>query len=108
MQKIYLARDALEAHFLKSLLEQAEIPATIQNELLQQIRGDIPFTMDSLPSLWVHDIHADEALALIEDHRHRAQNPHLAPNSPHWTCSCGQSHAPQFSECWKCGELKPE
>ncbi len=106
MKRIFTARDAMEAHFVKSLLENAGIEAVIEGEFLQQIRGDIPFTMDSLPKVCVReeDFHAAEVV--VNAHRARLKN-RAQSQGPSWTCVCGETHAAQFAACWKCGAAKP-
>jgi hypothetical protein len=53
MIKIYEARDSLEAHFLRNLLESADIETEVLGELLGMARGELPLTGETLPSVWV-------------------------------------------------------
>jgi hypothetical protein len=106
MQRIYGARDSTEAEFVKGLLEAEEITAVVQGSLLEAARGDIPFTDNSLPSVWVNESDVERAEPIVEEFRRggpAAQHAQIA-----WTCpKCGELLEGQFTTCWKCGTEKP-
>ena len=111
MQHVYTARDALDANFLKGLLEQEGINSVVQGEPLQETWGNLPLSDEYLPSVWVADADAPKALPIVEDYKRRKQADaavdELAPR-PTWTCSnCGEKVEEQFTRCWHCGHNRP-
>jgi len=100
VKKIYIARDPLEAEFIKSFLSSADIAATVRDTMLWGTRGVLPMTTDTLPSIWVEDQDVEKAESLLAE---LAQT--LPPATEDmWICrSCGERHDGQFSACWKCG-----
>jgi hypothetical protein len=68
MKRVYVARGPAEAHLVKGFLETKGIPAIVQGEHLYAIRGGIPMTPDTRPSVWVvQDDHFDRAQALVSE-----------------------------------------
>jgi len=105
VKKVYAATDPADAHLLKGLLESESIPAEVHGEHLYWLRGDIPMTPDTCPSVWVVDDadfgRAVELLRSTEEQRRRAP---LGTES--WRCRCGEENERQFTDCWKCGRLR--
>lgn len=102
MKKIYTAKNPLDAHLLKGVLSSYNIDAHIRGESLFAIRGEIPVTEDTLPTVWVDDAVPDETIAEIVATFDRP-SPHRG-HEEGWRCgSCGEYLDPQFSSCWKCG-----
>jgi hypothetical protein len=68
MKKVYVAQGSVEAHMVKEFLEAQGIPAIIQGEDLYAIRGGVPMTSDTLPSVWVlQDDQFDRAKELLTE-----------------------------------------
>ena len=107
MPRIFTARDSLEANFVKSLLDQAGIEAVIEGELIQQIRGDIPLTMETLPKIVVRDSDLAATQTIIDEFRARKTHPTRSAGE-RWLCICGEKHNNQFTSCWRCGAVKPD
>ena len=115
MQHVYTARDEMDAHFVKGLLEQEGIQATVQGEALQETWGNLNLTDESLPSVWVADEDVPKAAPIIDDYRRRdradaelevgnrgERDP--VPQRPTWKCpNCGEMVEEQFTNCWHCG-----
>ncbi len=59
-------RDALEANLLCQLLQNEGIEATTMGEPLAAARGELPMTMETLPSLWVRREDVERATAALE------------------------------------------
>ena len=103
MIKVYTAQNPLEAHIVRSRLESEGIACLVRGASLWSVRGELPVTMDTLPSIWLyHDEDVETAKAII------AGKQPLEPADPfesgEWRClQCGESHEPQFSSCWNCG-----
>lgn len=112
--KVYTARDAMEAHFLKGLLEQDGIDATVMGESLAIARGDLPVTPETLPSVWVRQEDAARAAPIVDVFiDSKAEDEDSDEDSvddlDSWTCSrCGESVEGQFTDCWNCEAPRPE
>lgn len=106
MQRIYSARDTIEAEFVRALLEREDIRAVVQGGVLDAARGDIPYTGGALPSVWINEPDREQAEAIVEEYRRggpAATQPQAA-----WTCpKCGEKLEGQFTTCWNCGTEKP-
>ncbi len=59
-------RDAVEANLLCQLLQNEGIEATTMGEPLAAARGELPMTMETLPSLWVRREDVERATAMLE------------------------------------------
>jgi Putative prokaryotic signal transducing protein len=70
---IYSAANNLEAHMIKGVLEQQEIPAYIQGEHLQSGAGELP-AMSGLIKISVDDINRDAARKIIKEWELNDQN----------------------------------
>ena len=107
MARVYTASNPTEAYLVKGLLEAAGIAARIQGEYAFGGRGELPATVDTMPSVWVDDAGAlERALSLVAEYdrggaaaRYRGQR---------WQCGCGEVHEGQFTACWRCGAFRPE
>ncbi len=109
MQNVYTARDGMEAHYVRGLLEQAGVNALVLGESLGAARGDLPMTQQTLPSVWVSDDEIEPAMKVVnayltttdQDGNGTLFEP--AAGEP-WTCeSCGEQVEGQFAVCWNCG-----
>src|SRR5438094_361851 len=120
MQRLFAARDNLEAHFLKNLLEADGVRATVLGELLAASRGEFPLGNTTAPGVWVSEEQLARGQHILNGYlsqRHPATSdsaargfavitdPSQAPApTANWICpGCGESIEPQFTDCWKCG-----
>jgi hypothetical protein len=108
MKKVYTARDGLEAHFLRNLLEGEGIRAAVLGEALAIARGDLPLTQETLPAVWVSEEDFERACGI-------AATLNQAPAAPSgeeaaaWECrNCGEMIEPQFTSCWNCGHARQQ
>jgi len=99
---VFQSQSLMEIESLKEYLEQAGMPCSLRNQQTSTLAGTIPFA-EVFPELWVlRDEDYDQAKVLIED-----RSKDLELSQPSWTCSgCGESHASEFTACWKCGRKK--
>lgn len=65
MVKLYGAEDTIEAHLLKHMLEQQQIPVFITGEHLEGAAGELPAM--GLIDVWVLDQHYEDALDVLDD-----------------------------------------
>ncbi len=106
MKQVYAARDEAEAYFAKGLLEQAGIESIVQSGDLGPILGAVPFTEETLPSVWVREPDFERAMGVLENLKTNTPPPRRGEP---WTCPrCGEVIEPQFTHCWKCGTPRPE
>ena len=118
MQHVYTARDAMDAHFVKGLLEQEGIEAVVQGEALQETWSNLPLSAESLPTVHVvNDADVERAAPVIEEYRRRDQADarvgvdatEVAADRPKWKCAqCGEMVEEQFTDCWHCGHPRPQ
>jgi len=104
MLKVYSAESIVLVAHLRNLLQNAGIRAHIRNERLAGALGEIPF-LECWPELWIeHPGDALRARAIIEM---ELDAPQEVP-SP-WICrGCGESIGGQFTECGRCGDVRPQ
>jgi hypothetical protein len=105
--KVYTARDTPQAHFVRSLLEQEGIDATVLGDQLALAIGGIPATRGTLPAVWVAEESADAARDVVA--RYERREPVRPTTATPWVCpQCGETIEPQFTDCWNCGTARPE
>jgi hypothetical protein len=102
VKRVFLAKNVLEAHLVRMLLEERGIEAVVENEMLGQALGDLPADVSTLPAVSVFDdSRADEARRLAEE-RPRGTS------GLDWRCpSCGETNGRAFEVCWSCGSRDP-
>jgi hypothetical protein len=107
MKRVYIATNPTDAHLLKGVLEGMNIQTIVQGEFLWGVRGEIPLTPETSPSVWVaDDTDYDRAMEIIKDFQVGEKNDDL--EIIEWKCKkCGETNEGQFSECWQCGTSRP-
>lgn len=55
MLKIYSAQHPSEAHLIKGILESYNIKSEVRSESIFSMRGELPLTPETAPSLWIFD-----------------------------------------------------
>lgn len=102
MKQVYVATDPIDAALVKGLLAAAGIEATVQGGAVFALRGELPMTTDTLPTVWVlDDGDLGRASALVDENRRRTV---AASGAGSWPCSaCGETLEAQFTHCWRCG-----
>jgi hypothetical protein len=71
--EVYAARNGIEAHFLRGLLEEEGIAVRVVGEGLAFAIGDLPMGLPTAPRLWVFEDDSARARELIlewEQSRH--------------------------------------
>ena len=105
MKIVYSSNDFLMVGHLKNLLENQGIACILKNEHVSNLPAFIP-ACEIYPEIWVIDESRNvEAKNVIEEALHSNNTSEGAS----WECpNCNEVMEPQFSECWSCGESKPE
>jgi Putative prokaryotic signal transducing protein len=66
MNRVFVAANPIEAHFVKDLLERAGIAAEVQGDSLFGLRPEIGIASDTLPTVWItEDAQLPVALELV-------------------------------------------
>ena len=107
MKCVYTAHNPIDAHLVKGLLEAEGIETVVRGEHLFPLRGIIPVTADTNPSVWVvNDADFDQARSTATVYDQGSLSGPLPPKS--WHCpQCGEGLEGQFTACWKCGAIRP-
>jgi hypothetical protein len=94
LKRIYSSFNQVAVHHLRNLLETAGIPAVVRNTMLSSAMGELP-TLECEAQLWI----------LEDSDQQRAEQVISAPpvTGTDWTCRCGETLGPQFTQCWRCG-----
>ncbi len=97
--KIYVGREAMDAHHIRAILEDRGIAATVMGESLRLAWPQIPPTLNTQPAVWVNDTDVKRALDVIREGEIAEATP-----TQDWVCpKCGETVEPQFCLCWNCG-----
>ena len=108
--QLYGGRDAMEAHFVRHLLEDAKIHARVMGEELSIARGDLPLTPQTLPSVSVSAGDVDRASPIVIKYLLKTYRNGVGElvNTETWQCpSCGETIEGQFGACWNCQINRP-
>ena len=107
MKCVYTADNPTEAHLVKGLLEAEGIETVVQGEHLFPLRGIIPVTADTNPSVCVvNDADFDQARSIAAAYDQVTLCGQSHPKA--WDCpQCGEELEGQFTACWKCGTIRP-
>ncbi|MFT5936168.1 MAG: hypothetical protein ACJA2D_001050 [Pseudohongiellaceae bacterium] len=98
MKRVYTADSVAMAWHVKNVLESNDIDATVRNEGLMTLAGEVPF-VECLPEVWVlNDLNyllAEKLIKEIED------TP--AFEGADWHCrNCQESNLANYAICWNC------
>jgi hypothetical protein len=103
MLKIYTASHPIHAHALRGALGAAGIEAEVRGDFLFSMRGELPFTTDTLPSVWIlHDEDLELAQTVMREFERGSGDGSIGT----WKCECGEINERQFDRCWKCGRAE--
>lgn len=105
--RLYGARDTMEAEFIRDLIAEQGIDATVMGGTLGAARGDLPMTVETLPGVYVREQDAARGLEVVREFQRRAQEVESNPPAE-WSCpECGEKNESQFTQCWKCQTDRP-
>ena len=106
MTEVFVAKHPTEAHLVAEFLNAQGIPTEVRGEALFGVRGDVPPSAATLPTVWVADERAAEARQALASASGDPAN--TAGSAGGWRCTaCGESVEPQFAACWNCGAPAP-
>ena len=104
MTEVFVAKHPTEAHLVAEFLIAQGIATEVRGEALFGVRGDVPPSPSTLPTVWVDDDRAEEARQILAT----ADTVPTGGQAGAWTCpACGEPVEAQFAACWKCGTPAP-
>jgi hypothetical protein len=105
MYPLYLARDRIEAEFLRDFLDRHLIDAVILGDYLSGATGELPANL--FPTVWlIHNEDRERGRELLTGF---LTETHPADPADGWTCAhCGESVSGDFDLCWNCNGTRPE
>src|SRR5437763_14583258 len=95
MVKAYIARDNLQAHFVRDLLARQGVRAVVLGADLQSAIGGVPAVANALPAVWVHADDKAVAASFIEEMESATQRQKVRPREPGGSPRGGEVIAPQ-------------
>ncbi len=106
MLRVYIAQHPTDAHLVKGLLQTQHIECFVRGETLFSVRGEVPVTVETAPSVWILDeTRFEEAKAVVSGYENALKKDHTASNN--WVCDgCGEELEEQFTSCWNCGTAR--
>ena len=94
--KVYSAENRMLVWNMKNVLESHGISCIVKNDQLFGAMGELP-PIECWPELWV------ETASEVAKAEKLLEAATSTSSGPDWTCpSCGETHAAQFTACWKC------
>jgi sulfur transfer protein SufE len=97
LKRIYSSFNRIAVHHARNVLEAAGIRAVVRNEYLSSAMGELP-PAECQAELWLLDERdAARALQVLFSGETAGEA---------WTCACGETSGPQFTQCWRCGAFR--
>ena len=96
MKRVFSSYNQTAVYHARNLLEGAGLKVLIRNAILSSAMGELPPT-ECQAELWLlNDADLAKAEALLS----------AKPEGTDWTCACGETLGPQFTQCWRCGAAR--
>ena len=96
LKRIYSSFNRIAVHHAKNVLEAEGIRAVVRNEYLSSAMGELP-PAECQAELWLlEESDAPRALQVLFSET----------TGEAWTCACGETSGPQFTQCWRCGAFR--
>ena len=104
LEKLYVGNE-FDGYILRDMLAEEGIPSVIMGQSLGAVRGDLPMTPDTMPSLWVGQMDVQQALRIANEFdRIKREGPANSDADVPWTCPrCAEEIEGHFHTCWNCG-----
>jgi hypothetical protein len=98
--EVYRARSSAQAHLIKNALQEAGVPAIVENDLLQGVLGDVPLGWATAPRVLVEESQAALSRSIVE----RLGTSSIPEDVP----EPEDGGADEAMRCLACGEVIPE
>ena len=106
MKKVYVAHDPIDAVMTRDILMNSGIEAIVQGETLFGLRGAIPMSSSTLPTVWVVDDADFYEAEKVLDGYFGGRNGKTSKIKT-WICrKCGEDVQNTMDSCWNCGNEK--
>jgi len=96
MKRVFSSYNQTAVYHARNLLENAGIQTLVKNAILSSAMGELP-PAECQAEVWVDDSDLERAEAVLSA---------KSVPGPDWTCSCGETLGPQFTQCWRCGAYR--
>ena len=107
MKCVHRTADRTTAQLLRGALEAEQIPAIVEGEHLNALRGELPVGASAEYRVSILDDEQLPRASLLAEQWLAARA--SAAAAPPWTCrGCGEHHEPHFGSCWRCGAAAPD
>ena len=103
--EVFRARTSAQAHMVKNALENEDIAAILENDILQGVIGDVPMGWATFPRILVAPDRADaarEIIKQIEEAQQTREDEAEADDTP-YCLSCGSVFPESADRCPMCG-----
>ncbi|MBM4269216.1 MAG: DUF2007 domain-containing protein [Deltaproteobacteria bacterium] len=101
MKQVYVGAHTLDAELVRGLLESRGIHAVVRGAALFSLRGEVPMTAETLPTVWVDESDHQRVREIIEDYHGGGTASRVGARA--WVCPrCREWLEPQFTSCWRC------
>jgi putative signal transducing protein len=97
LKRVFSSFNQTAVYHARNLLETEGIQTLIRNAALSSAMGELP-PAECQAELWIVDDSDQKRAEEILSAKHVA--------GPDWTCACGETLAPQFTQCWRCGAYR--
>jgi hypothetical protein len=99
LKRVFSSYNQTAVYHARNLLETEGIETLVKNAILSSAMGELP-PAECQAELWVvNDFDLKRAEQILSG-KHTA--------GPDWTCgACGETSGPQFTQCWRCGLVRP-
>ena len=98
MRRVFSSYNQTAVFHARNLLETEGIETLVKNAILSSAMGELP-PAECQAELWVLNDSELKRAEEILSAKHAA--------GPDWTCpGCGETLAPQFTQCWRCGAYR--
>jgi hypothetical protein len=103
MKEVYTAISPIDGTIVKDFLEGSGIYATVRGEALWNLRGMLPHSTATAPSVWVLEKDFDQAKRFVAEWEAKQKEENEIKSI--FRCpSCDEFIEGQFSACWNCGK----
>src|SRR4051794_16589930 len=104
MREVFVHQDHARVGFYKSILDQADIPNFVRNELSNNSLSELPSPIFFPALCVVNGEDYDRAMQIL---REISETP--PAQTPEWRCqSCSEEVPGTFDSCWSCGKVRVE
>jgi hypothetical protein len=96
LKRVFSSYDQTAVYHARNLLEAAGVDVLVRNAALSSAMGELP-PSECQAELWLlNDDDFAKAQAVLS----------ARVEGTDWTCACGETLGPQFTQCWRCGTAR--